>query len=140
MSNDIGTRLREERLKLGLNQASLGEIGGVKLFAQSNYENGKRKPNAEYLAAVAARGVDVQYVLTGVKAEQDSQPSFPIDADAALLVRIAEKLEQVAASAGKRWAAGELVKISLEIYGFLKEEENVSDDKVDRVIRLVVSR
>lgn len=140
MSNLIGTRLREERLRLGLTQASLGEIGGVKLFAQSNYENGKRKPNAEYLASVAARGVDVQYVLTGIKAAQGHQPSLPIGVDAALLIRVAEKLDQVATSAGKRWPAGELVKTSLEIYDFLKEEGDVSDDKVNRVIRLVVSR
>lgn len=136
----IGDRLREERKRLGLNQTEFGETGGVKLFTQSHYETGKRMPNGEYLANVAAIGVDVQYVLTGVKAEQGNQPSLPIDVDAELLVRIAEKLEQVATSAGKHWPVGELVKISLEIYGFLREEENVSDDKVDRVIRLVVNR
>lgn len=136
----FGGRLRSERKRLGLNQSELAATGGVSLLSQSNYENGKRKPNAEYLALVAARGVDVQYALTGVKAEQGNQPSLPIDVDAAFLARIAEKLEQVATSAGKRWPVGELVKISLEIYSFLKEEEDVNDDKIDRVIRLVVNR
>lgn len=33
--------------------------------AQGKYESGDRAPKADYLAAVAARGVDVLYVLTG---------------------------------------------------------------------------
>lgn len=40
-------------------------MGGVKLNAQSNYENSKRVPDAEYLAAVAAHGVDVLFLFTG---------------------------------------------------------------------------
>ncbi|UZT80640.1 helix-turn-helix transcriptional regulator [Ectopseudomonas chengduensis] len=61
----FGDRLRMERERLGLNQEGLGEIGGVKKLAQINYEKGKRHPDAEYLAAVAAAGVDVLFVLTG---------------------------------------------------------------------------
>ena len=72
MGKNIGGRLREERKRLGLTQTEFGEIGGVKLFAQSNYENGKRTPSAEYLAAVARRGVDVAYVVTGMQGIQTS--------------------------------------------------------------------
>lgn len=61
----IGARLREERERLGLSQRAFGEIGGVEPNAQGKYENGDRTPKADYLAAVAARGVDVLYVLTG---------------------------------------------------------------------------
>lgn len=62
---EIGIRLREERLRLGLDQETFGAIGGVKKNAQSNYENGIRNPDSEYLAAIAAADVDVLYVLTG---------------------------------------------------------------------------
>ncbi|EAR5802889.1 helix-turn-helix transcriptional regulator [Salmonella enterica] len=62
---DFGTRLREERLRLGLDQDGFGQLGGVKKNAQSNYENGLRKPDSDYLAGIAAAGVDVLYVLTG---------------------------------------------------------------------------
>jgi len=58
-------RLREERERLGLVQTDMAEIGGVKKQSQINYESGKRKPDSEYLAAVAERGVDITYVLTG---------------------------------------------------------------------------
>lgn len=61
----IGDRLREERERLGLSQGGFGEIGGVKANAQGNYEKGERFPDAAYLAAVAERGVDVLYVITG---------------------------------------------------------------------------
>lgn len=35
--------------------------------SQSNYEKGTRKPDTEYLAAIARAGVDVLYVVTGVR-------------------------------------------------------------------------
>lgn len=61
----IGERLREERIRLGLSQAELGEAGGVQKQAQLKYEKGERQPDALYLEGVAGRGVDVLYVLTG---------------------------------------------------------------------------
>ena len=65
--NGIGSRLRQERERLGLSQKSFGEIGGVEANAQGKYENGDRAPKADYLSRVAARGVDVLYVLTGTR-------------------------------------------------------------------------
>ena len=61
----IGSRLRKERERLGLSQRAFGEIGGVEANAQGKYESGDRAPKDDYLAAVAARGVDVLFVLTG---------------------------------------------------------------------------
>ncbi|MCG5047312.1 XRE family transcriptional regulator [Pectobacterium brasiliense] len=68
MQNNIGERLREERERLGLSQPAMGEIGGVKKLTQLNYEKGERFPDASYLAAMAKFGLDVQYVVTGVRA------------------------------------------------------------------------
>jgi transcriptional regulator with XRE-family HTH domain len=62
----IGSRLRQERERLGLSQKVFGEIGGVEANAQGKYESGGRVPKADYLSHVAERGVDVLYVLTGV--------------------------------------------------------------------------
>lgn len=58
-------RLKEERKRLGLNQDDFAALGGVKKGAQFNYENGSRKPDSDYLAAIALAGVDVLYLLTG---------------------------------------------------------------------------
>lgn len=63
----IGPRLREERTRLKLSQSALGAIGGVETNAQGNYENGSRSPKADYLLRITAAGVDISYVLTGVR-------------------------------------------------------------------------
>jgi transcriptional regulator with XRE-family HTH domain len=63
--NSVGERLREERLRLGHNQSDFAEIGGVQRRAQVNYEADERSPDAGYLAAIAAQGADIQYVVTG---------------------------------------------------------------------------
>ena len=65
----IGKRLGEERDRLGFSQEDLGEIGGVKKNAQFQYEKDKRSPSADYLASVAIAGVDVAYVLTGIRSQ-----------------------------------------------------------------------
>lgn len=68
---ELGGRLREERTRIGLTQAELGAIGGVSLNSQSDYENPDktRQPNAAYLHAVARAGIDVGYVITGVRSQ-----------------------------------------------------------------------
>ena len=35
---EFGIRLKEERIRLGLDQDGFGQLGGVKKNAQSNYE------------------------------------------------------------------------------------------------------
>lgn len=64
--NGFGPRLREERERLGLTQRIFGDIGGVEPNAQGKYESGERTPRMDYLAAVASKGVDALYVLSGV--------------------------------------------------------------------------
>ncbi|MDH0747223.1 helix-turn-helix domain-containing protein [Pseudomonas sp. GD03842] len=78
----IGSRLREERTRLKLSQSALGAIGGVETNAQGNYENGVRSPKADYLLRILGAGVDINYVLTGVRPrDSDStlSPSRPPD-------------------------------------------------------------
>ncbi|WDY59924.1 helix-turn-helix domain-containing protein [Pseudomonas sp. PSKL.D1] len=61
----LGPRLREERERLGMTQRVFGDIGGVEPNAQGKYESGERTPRVDYLAALAAKGVDASYVLSG---------------------------------------------------------------------------
>lgn len=66
--SDIGSRLRQERKRMGLSQREIGQLGGVAANAQGKYESGERVPKADYLAALANSGVDVLFVLTGRRA------------------------------------------------------------------------
>ncbi|WP_458379190.1 helix-turn-helix domain-containing protein [Pseudomonas chlororaphis] len=61
----IGERLKEERVRLGFNQAEFAAFAGVAKTSQFNYEKGERSPDSAYLAAVAEKGVDVLYVVSG---------------------------------------------------------------------------
>lgn len=76
----IGDRLREERERLRFSQAAFGELGGVKANAQGNYEKGDRYPDAAYLAAVAEKGVDVLYVVTGRRTPHSAETIAPDEA------------------------------------------------------------
>lgn len=62
---NIGERLKEERVRLGFNQGDFAAIAGVAKTSQFNYEKGERSPDAGYLAALAEKGLDVLYVITG---------------------------------------------------------------------------
>lgn len=65
----IGKRLREERERLKLSQPSMAGAAGTTKQTQYAYETDKTPPKASYLAKVASLGVDVGYVITGVRAE-----------------------------------------------------------------------
>lgn len=62
---DIGARLKEERRRLGMNQADFAALGDAGRASQFNYESGGRSPDANYLAAIAEAGADIGYIVTG---------------------------------------------------------------------------
>jgi transcriptional regulator with XRE-family HTH domain len=70
MQTSTGERLKEERVRLGLSQAALGEIGGVRKQAQLNYEKGERNPDSAYLSAIAKFGADIQFIVTGIRSAE----------------------------------------------------------------------
>ena len=72
---EICDRLREVREALGLSQQALAERCGITARSQRNYESGERLPDAAYLAAIAAAGADVLYILTGQRTGGASAPA-----------------------------------------------------------------
>lgn len=61
----FGERLKEERTRLDMNQADFAEIAGVTKKTQILYEKNERTPDGNYFAAIATKGADVMYILTG---------------------------------------------------------------------------
>ena len=61
----FGTRLAEERRRLGLKQAEFAALVATTAPKQSLYENDKRELRAPHFARLAEAGVDIVYVLTG---------------------------------------------------------------------------
>ena len=61
----LGSRLREERNRLGLTQSELAESGGVRRVTVYLYEKGDRTPTLEFLDRLRHCGVSFEYVLWG---------------------------------------------------------------------------
>lgn len=64
----ISARLQQERKRLGLTQDATAAALGVTKRSVINWEGGSALPGAEALAAYAAAGADVLYILTSVHA------------------------------------------------------------------------
>ncbi|EAB3743439.1 XRE family transcriptional regulator [Salmonella enterica] len=61
----LGSRLKDERKRLGMNQTEFVELIGVSRGSQVAYEADKKIPGGAYLASIEKVGIDVLYVLTG---------------------------------------------------------------------------
>lgn len=57
--------ITEQRRKLNLKANEVAKFTGIATGTQSNYEKGKRSPNAIYLKKLVELGFDINYVLTG---------------------------------------------------------------------------
>lgn len=73
--SELGSRLREERKRRGLNQHDMAVLGGVTRNSQADYEGGKSAAGAAYFMALAAAEIDVGYVMTGDRSTpKDDRP------------------------------------------------------------------
>lgn len=68
LSEEIGSRLQEERKRCGLTQNEIAEALGIAKRTQANYEAGTSDATASYLSKVASQfGFDVPYILNGLR-------------------------------------------------------------------------
>lgn len=68
----IGSRLREERERLGLSQPSFAAIAGTTKQTVFSWESGKTAPDGYQLSALSGQGLDVLYVITGQRVQPSS--------------------------------------------------------------------
>ncbi|MDR3351757.1 MAG: helix-turn-helix domain-containing protein [Zoogloeaceae bacterium] len=79
---DLAIRLVEERARIGYSQNDFATKLGISREGLRLYEAGQRGISAEILARAAILGMDVQYVLTGIRSsnvsaiEQAAMPSM----------------------------------------------------------------
>ena len=103
----FGTRLAEERKRLGLKQAEFASLVGTDVPKQSLYENDRRELRADYLARLADAKVDVVYVLTGQRSQGDwlgDGPSGLISAYLALPPELQDALLRFAGRLGDHFS------------------------------------
>ena len=68
-------KLKEERKRLSLSQTDFGKACGVTKQAQIRYEKGERQPDSDYLEKAYKTGVDVSYLLIGIRTQPVELPS-----------------------------------------------------------------
>lgn len=73
--------LYEERKRLNLKAKDVASYAGISETTQSNYETGKRSPDARYLTKIRQLGFNIRYVLTGIRDKDtlDKNESLFID-------------------------------------------------------------
>ncbi|UEP28245.1 helix-turn-helix domain-containing protein [Burkholderia sp. B21-007] len=108
----IGARLKEERMRIGMSQAEIAALGGLSNKTQLSYESDARSPDANYLAALAKVGVDVLYVITGVRALPSTMPE-----DEAELLDSFRQLNEVGRTAIQASVNGFLLAGTMTISG-----------------------
>lgn len=130
-SVSFGERLREERVKLGLNQSAFGTLAGVTKKTQMLYESGERAPDALYLTAIEEAGADVLYILSGKRNQAHVMMAISRAGGRVRLVRGNRSLEEFAALLGVAPAFLEKVEaadewINNDLLARIVELENVS--------------
>jgi len=74
-SPPIAGRLAEERQRLGFSQQKLADLCASNRKSIARYERGENVPGGDFLAAFAAAGADVLYILTGRREGQTGERS-----------------------------------------------------------------
>lgn len=80
LPNGFGERLKLERKRLGMNQEEFGAKAGIQRFTQYQYEAEVNSPTVRYLASILEIGVDLTYVLFGIRVNQMSLPQAEMQA------------------------------------------------------------
>ena len=124
----LGKNLRAERVRLGLNQSELAELGGVSKATQVAYEADSTKPDAAYLARVAEAGVDVYWLLTGRRVAPGVQWELLFDILALIDEWISER--------GKPTTASERNDLLRSIYGQSSAESRIDVEQIQATFRL----
>lgn len=68
----FGSRLKEERERLGYTQEKAAEIACVRRETWSKYESDKVDPGSKVLQRFGEHGADVLYILTGKKEKSEA--------------------------------------------------------------------
>ena len=73
----FGSRLRQERTRLGLTQQQLAELGGVKRLSQHLYEQDVRVPDTTYLMRLIGGGADEWFLISGTRSGSSNGETLP---------------------------------------------------------------
>lgn len=80
MSEGVGGRLRDERVRLGFDQRGFAAKAAVSKNTQLNYEQGKTSVDVDYLLRIAELGADIDYIVKGARDGADGSERSALSA------------------------------------------------------------
>lgn len=89
MTMTVGSRLKEERERLGCSQTEFARLTGVHRNTLARYESGDREPDPEFLTRASSIGADYGYLLSGQRSTPEALYSLAV---ARVLPGIAERV------------------------------------------------
>lgn len=69
INSEVGARLAEERVRIGYNQSAFARLLGLSVPGLRKIEGGASEFKVNVLISAASAGIDVQYVVTGVRSK-----------------------------------------------------------------------
>jgi transcriptional regulator with XRE-family HTH domain len=127
----FGSRLVEERDRLGFTQGNIAEWTGINRKTQSAYEKEQRYPDAGYLMTLIEHGVDVAYLLTGKRAARYGA------VDEQLLQKVFATIEASISATGIPVDAEKKAKLFALVYQTSSETGQVDPLIVRKAISLI---
>ena len=124
----FGNNIRMERLRLGLTQSELAELGGVSKTSQVSYEAGASRPDSQYLSNVAKAGINISWLLTGQVPEIDHWD---------LVESIMELIEEWAQDRKKPTSAAERSALFRVLYEQFRSSGSISASQATATFRLI---
>jgi transcriptional regulator with XRE-family HTH domain len=131
---EFGTRLREERDRLGLTQEEFARLGGVQKLAQHKYEKGDRTPSVEYLNAIEPYGINIGYLFSGSKG---AEATTNIDVD--LMQGIITELENSVDRLGLVVTTRKKARIIAMLYQVFHIQKRIDVKVVDEAVKISIN-
>lgn len=123
----IENRLKEERKRLGFNQAEFSGLAGRTKKTMIDYEKGISSPDARFLSAIASAGADVQYILTGVR--------MLLGVDVDRLTLAIETVEEGLEKTKRTMKPDKKAELVIAVYDLFEEPTPVAKQSVLRLVQ-----
>jgi transcriptional regulator with XRE-family HTH domain len=131
MPSSFGSRLVEQRDRLGLTQGDICELTGINRKTQFAYEKDQRYPDAGYLTTLLKHGFDVSYLLTG-----ERPPRYGAIHEE-LLCAVLTAVDATVTSAGHSIAPEKKAKLVALVYQTSAENGQVDPLVVQKAVGLI---
>lgn len=125
----VGSRLKDERERLGWSQPKLAEVSFVSKRSVAAWESGDTAPGADALAIMSISNVDVLYVLTGVRKSLAADGLAPDESTLLAAYKSADSsgkdaLQAVAVLAGRPAVPAKQARSAVSIGGDVGQQVN----------------